>query len=291
MKNRWKALFLAAGLTVCALGVSVYAEQTTEGAAEQVTEAAVEDLGAAEELTTEAPVFAADGTQLGADDAYYSSQMEANIGPMLEALSAMTDEQLMVMQESNNASEARLAAGWLGVKEELGTFVEVGEQSVALEEDGKAIVVTSDVKYDGVSDSTKVLVNYTYNKKDGSNTVDWDIKYPMSKLIKEAGLNTLLGLGTVFVVLIFLSFVIGNIHWIPDIIESRKKKNAPVKSAPAPAPAAPAPAAPAVEEDLTDDEELVAVIAAAIAASEEIPVEGFRVRSIRKAKRRSALEF
>ena len=291
MKNRWKALFLAAGLTVCALGVSVYAEQTTEGAAEQVTEAAVEQLAAEEEVATEAPVYAADGTLLGEEDAFYSNQMKQNIGPMLESLSAMTDEQLKAIEEGNDASKARLAAGWLGVKEELGAFVEVGEQSVTLEDEGKTIVVSSDVKYDGVSDNTKVLVNYTFNKKDNTGVVDWDVKYPKSKLIKEAGLNTLLGLGTVFIVLVFLSFVIGNIHWIPDIIEKRKKKNEPVKSAPAPAPAAPAPAVEAEEENLADDEELVAVIAAAIAASEEVPVEGFRVRSIRKAKRRSALEF
>ena len=48
------------------------------------------------------------------------------------------------------------------------------------------------------------------------------------------------------------------------------------------------PAAPAVdiveeEEDLSDDMELVAVIAAAIASYEGTSVEGFRVRSIKRA--------
>ena len=37
------------------------------------------------------------------------------------------------------------------------------------------------------------------------------------------------------------------------------------------------------EEDLSDDMELVAVIAAAIAAYEGTSVEGFQVRSIRRA--------
>ena len=57
------------------------------------------------------------------------------------------------------------------------------------------------------------------------------------------------------------------------------------KKNPAPVPAVnravPAPA-PAAEEDLTDDLELVAVITAAIAASEDTPADGLVVRSIRR---------
>ena len=48
-----------------------------------------------------------------------------------------------------------------------------------------------------------------------------------------------------------------------------------------------APAVPAalVEEDLTDDLELVAVISAAIAASENTSTDSFVVRSIKKVNR------
>ena len=41
---------------------------------------------------------------------------------------------------------------------------------------------------------------------------------------------------------------------------------------------------PVVEEELTDDEELVAVITAAIAAADESVSDGFVVRSIRRRK-------
>ena len=68
-------------------------------------------------------------------------------------------------------------------------------------------------------------------------------------------------------------------------IEKKAKKNEPV------APAAPVTfAAPEVEEeeeDLTDDLELVAVITAAIAASENTSGDGFVVRSIKKANKRN----
>ena len=62
-----------------------------------------------------------------------------------------------------------------------------------------------------------------------------------------------------------------------------KKKNQ--EPAPVPVPAAPAPAEPVEEEELADDGALVAVIAAAIAASENMSTDGFVVRSIRKSKK------
>ena len=274
MKNRVKALLLATGLTLGMLGMSASAESSSEGAVEALTEAAA-DLAA---QTPEA--VEGEGTYAAIYD-----QAKASVGPLLETLSAMTDEQLEDYVTGTDASSAKIAATWMGVKEELGTFVGVREQEVV--EEGSLLTINNVVDYDAVPENTVVNVAYAVDMKTGSTSVDWDIKYPMSKLIREAGLNTLLGLGTVFVVLVFLSFVIGNIHWIPDLVDKMKKKPAQeVKSAPAPAAPAPEPVA---EEELTDDEELVAVIAAAIAAAEETSVDGFVVRSIRKANRRNWL--
>ena len=99
--------------------------------------------------------------------------------------------------------------------------------------------------------------------------------------MEKAALNTLMGLGTVFVILAFLIFVISLFKYIPGLVEGKKKE-----SKPAPAAAA-APVAEPVVEDVTDDGELVAVIAAAIAASEgKTSTDGFVVRSIRKINRR-----
>ena len=103
--------------------------------------------------------------------------------------------------------------------------------------------------------------------------------------MEKAALNTLMGLGTVFVILAFLIFVISLFKYIPGLVEGKKKESAP--AAAAPAPAAAAPVAEPVVEDVTDDGELVAVIAAAIAASEgKTSTDGFVVRSIRKINRR-----
>ena len=95
--------------------------------------------------------------------------------------------------------------------------------------------------------------------------------------LADAGINTLLGMGTAFAVLILISLIIS---LFPMIGKIGKKQ-------PAPAPAKPAAPEVVEEEDLSDDEELVAVIAAAIAAYEgstSASGDGFVVRSIRKRR-------
>ena len=108
----------------------------------------------------------------------------------------------------------------------------------------------------------------------------------MGELMMKAALNTVIGMGTVFAVLILIIFVISAFSLIPKFqkLFDQKKAQNEVKKEEAPAPAA---AAPVVEEtDETDDTELVAVIAAAIAAYEgTASTDGFVVRSIRKVNR------
>ena len=88
--------------------------------------------------------------------------------------------------------------------------------------------------------------------------------------------NTVLGMGTVFVMLIAIALIIYCFKIIPVIQEKFAKKAEPTAEAPKTVPVVAAP----VQE--TDDLELVAVIAAAIAASENVPVDSFRVRTIKR---------
>lgn len=93
----------------------------------------------------------------------------------------------------------------------------------------------------------------------------------------KALMNTLIGMGTVFLVLIFISFIISLFKYIN---QADTKK--PIEAAPIP----PAPVIETVEEpeeELADDTELVAVITAAIAAYAGTSSEGFQVRSIKRA--------
>lgn len=95
-----------------------------------------------------------------------------------------------------------------------------------------------------------------------------------------------MGLGTVFVILVFLIFVISLFKYIPGLVEGKKKESKPAPAAAAPAPVAAPVAEPAVE-DVTDDGELIAVIAAAIALLKAKQAQTDSVvRSIRKVNRR-----
>lgn len=91
--------------------------------------------------------------------------------------------------------------------------------------------------------------------------------------------NTVMGMGTVFVVLIFIACIISLLQFIPKLFSKPEKTVAPVvETTPAVAP---------VEEveELVDDKELVAVITAAIcAASNQTSADQLIVRSIKRAK-------
>lgn len=98
-----------------------------------------------------------------------------------------------------------------------------------------------------------------------------------------AALNTLIGIFTVFAVLIIIIGVISLFRFIPIIQDKLTKKNKVQESADS---AATQIVTTEEATDVSDDLELVAVIAAAIAASEgAASTDGFVVRSIRKVNR------
>ena len=105
-------------------------------------------------------------------------------------------------------------------------------------------------------------------------------EYSFGEKMEKAAMNTLLGMGTVFMVLIFISLIIAGMKFV-NIFEAKMKAKQE-----AAAPAAPAPVVEAVEaeeEELVDDLELVAVITAAIAAASNSSTDGLVVRSIKRA--------
>lgn len=122
----------------------------------------------------------------------------------------------------------------------------------------------------------KLSVVYTvYNMKISS--VNIEPVYTMGETLQKAGMNVVIGLCTVFAMLVLISLLISCFKVIPYIQGKMAKKNeAPAAAAEAPVSAAPA---AAVQEN---NEELVAVIAAAIAASTGESTDPFVVRSIRR---------
>lgn len=130
----------------------------------------------------------------------------------------------------------------------------------------------------------KVMISLSFDENGNIQTDDSGVyvfnfeEYKtVGQMMARAGLNTVMCMAIVFAVLIFISLLIYCFVFIG------KAQNKQPAAATAPAQAKPAPvAAPAaVEENLVDDLELVAVITAAIAASSETEsADGLVVRSI-----------
>ena len=156
----------------------------------------------------------------------------------------------------------------------IDTLVNEQKTDVSYENQNKLYVVS----VDGTFDKRDAVVTVTFDKKGNLSSVAFNGVYTLGEKMSKAALNTVMGLAVVFVMLIFISLIIYCFKFIHEAEERAAAKKKAAEPAPAPAPA------PAVEETVEeeDDLELVAVIAAAIAASEGTDPNGLVVRSIKR---------
>ena len=183
--------------------------------------------------------------------------------------------------------------------EQLNTLV--ANVKYSIEESGDTVIV----KVDAVHANRDVVYTYIYEKNPAydyaqelysQSVAPYQVKevtaapdYAMSEKMYKAAMNTLMGMGTVFIVLIFIAFVIGQFEKlnkasvaISNWWENRKNKKVSeetTEEAPV--------AASVVTANPMDDSQLVAVITAAVVAASTAAggTDKLIVRSIRKAKR------
>lgn len=184
---------------------------------------------------------------------------------------------------AQNEELASVFTSWESALEDLGDYNETLDHEVKIDKDS----VTVDVKINGTKttkdgSNREAVVEVILNQDLTISSITTNVSYTKAELMTNAGLNTLLGMGTVFCILILISLIISCFGIIPTIQEklSNKGKKADTKDK-----AVDNTIAQIIEnEELSDDTELVAVIAAAIAASEgATSTDGFVVRSIKRA--------
>jgi sodium pump decarboxylase gamma subunit len=163
--------------------------------------------------------------------------------------------------------------------DDLGSYLGVKEYEGGTVKDGET---TYSVVYDFTDHDMRLSLVYD---KDGIvTTVTADPIYTTGEILAKAGMNTLLGMGVVFAVLILISLIISCFRFIPAIEASfaAKKNGKKTGQEKAEETKAETPvSAPAPSE--TNELELVAVITAAVAASMgTTSTDGFVVRSIRR---------
>ena len=199
MKRRLSALLLAAGLAVSALSMGVYAEETETETAQQVTEAAEEDVLDEAEAELESEADAEEAGAVSQEDA-----IKQILESQLQQISAWTDDQIEMLISSDDMTSVAIATNWKSVKEELGAFIEVTDAQLNAE----GTEITGHAKYEKINENTDVVVTYSVNAETQTASMTWDIDYPMGILMQRAAMNTVMGIGIVFLTLLFLSFLI-----------------------------------------------------------------------------------
>ncbi len=165
----------------------------------------------------------------------------------------------------------------------IGSIVSVGETEAKIDDD--QIIIT--IKIVGELKDAEAEVIFSNDMFLIMESAALNPVSSMGDMMVKAALNTLIGMGTVFAVLVLICGIIYCFAFIPKIQAkfSKKEKKQEIKTTGVDNAVA---QITSLEEtvDVSDDLELVAVIAAAIAASEgAASTDGFVVRSIRKVNR------
>lgn len=166
--------------------------------------------------------------------------------------------------------------GWKEALKDIGVFEQTNGGKVKIDEEE----ATADIQVNVIGSDHNATVEIVLDLLTGeAQSFTTSVNYSTGEIMWKAFMNTLIGMGTVFAVLILISLIISSFTLISKM-ESKQKKEEP---APAESPVVQQIAA---KEELSDDTELVAVIAAAIAAYEgAASTDGFVVRSIRKSNK------
>lgn len=174
-----------------------------------------------------------------------------------------TVEQYASQMESEQVAEYK---NYAKMQKKHGALKKIEKTEYSLASDTASVAIT-------VSTEKSNKLTFTVNYDKNGEVSDWKAEEYKSvgQIMGKAGLNTVMCMAIVFLVLIFIALLISCFKFIGKVQDGSKKPEPVVEAAPA----------PVVEENLTDDLELVAVITAAIvAASETESADGLVVRSI-----------
>lgn len=208
-------------------------------------------------------------------DPSLQESIKAQVENILNTLNELSAEDMENYKEVDDSFTVSAVTAYESVKDELGSFTSIGEVEVETESD--TITATTTATFEKSTATVTLSIDAaTYAMK----SLGIDVNYTLSQSLQRAGLNTLMGVGIVFCVLVFLSFVISLFRFIGAASDKSMVSN----EAPKPIPPAPV-QVPVQAAAQTDDTELIAVIAAAIAAAENTTTDSFVVRSIKKVNK------
>ena len=174
---------------------------------------------------------------------------------------------------------ADLCAKWLDAMEVSGNYVDYDKTSFTITKSGKTLTTDLMLKFENRDVVFQLVYNYHNMELTG---VTINPVYSFGEKMSTAALNTVICMSIVFAVLMFISWLISGFKIFPYLEEQKKAKAAAAVKAVETDNTVVTQIEQREEQELADDTELVAVIAAAIAAYEGTSTDGFVVRSIRR---------
>ncbi|MBR1390609.1 MAG: OadG family protein [Lachnospiraceae bacterium] len=215
---------------------------------------------------------------------YYSyDKLKDDMQGIISNLDLYTDEELDIalsqISQEDDPLNYELITTFQEAREGQGKRIGFGEMNVTIEKD----VMTLDLELiypDSTLFFTLVCDYAELRDNDGLliEAASVNRETSLGDTMAKAGMNTLMGMGLVFIILIAISLVIYCFRLVPYLENRKKQAQQDVIAVPTGA----AQAAVQPTENLTDDLELVAVISAAIAAATGSSADGFVVRSIKR---------
>ncbi len=204
-------------------------------------------LGAMLLVLTALPAFAAD---------YDEAKMKQTAVILLENSMAMDDETLetfkslreeelnyVLLQNGipcNGDQFLSIVKSWKDAEEECGPFVPTISMQELLDtfevkEQSGDLILTGEMQF---ADRT-AEVSFTFEEDGTCESLTVGGRYALNEILKKAGLNTVIGMGVVFVVLILISIIISLFKFI-NMFQNRAEERKNALAAAAVTPAAPA---------------------------------------------------
>ena len=218
-------------------------------------------------------------------------QLESSSKNLANSLVELSDEDIGLIMQNSDEITVKLVTKWQELKPGIGEYKDFGDFTI--EKSGKTLTTMQTLNFT----KRNVTLTCVYNYLEMEVTdITLDEIYTLGETMQKAAMNTLMGMGTVFTILILISLIIWGFKIIPYMQQKKEAKKQTAGTGDtnraseiqaltnavqlASQQQAQAQAQPEVQDDL----ELIAVISAAVAAAAGTTTDGFVVRSIRRRK-------
>lgn len=108
---------------------------------------------------------------------------------------------------------------WKGVKDELGAYSSIVSQDV--EKDGDVVTISTVAQFEKAKADVVLMLDLGQQMY---TSMTYSVQYSLADNMQRAGMNTLMGIGIVFLMLVFLSFVIGLFKYIEKFQNVARRK-------------------------------------------------------------------